>query len=39
MDEWFNPIDISQHFKAAKQWLHCTNKHEHDQYIKDTGIR
>jgi hypothetical protein len=39
MDEWFNPIDISQHFKAAKQWLHCTNKHERDQHVKDTGIR
>ena len=39
MNEWFNPVDISQYFNTAKQWLHCTNKNERKQHVKDTGLR
>src|SRR5690349_13793473 len=39
MNKWFNPVDISQYFNAAKQWLHCTNKNERKQHVKDTGLR
>ncbi|CAG8726317.1 10797_t:CDS:2, partial [Ambispora leptoticha] len=39
MDEWFKPIDISQNFKAANEWLSCKNKKERDDHVKRTRIR
>ena len=39
MDEWFKPVDISQYFSAANQWLLCTNKQERDEHVSETGVR
>ena len=39
MDEWFNPVDITKYFDAAKEWLNCTNKQERDDHVSITGVR
>jgi len=39
MEEWFEPVNISQYFDAAKQWLSCTNNQNRKNHVKSTGIR